>query len=129
MIRGYYQGGVVRSGHSDGIFRIVDTLPTGTPEEPKTPRNIVLQQNYPNPFNPITTISFFMPRTMHVQLDVYSAGGRRVTTLLSNYRSEGWHSLIWNGSDENGAPVSSGIYFLRLRTEESLMTKKMILLR
>jgi hypothetical protein len=129
MIRGYYAGGVERFGYSDEVFCIVDTLTTNTPEEAVLPRNIVLKQNYPNPFNPSTTISFFLPRMMHVELDVYAADGRRIVTLLEGYKSGGWHSAAWNGFDDKGRAVSSGMYFLRLLTEESLMTKKMILLR
>jgi hypothetical protein len=128
MIRGYYTGGVVRSGYSDEIFRIIDNLPTDVPE-PETPRSIVLQQNYPNPFNPITNITFFLPERTHVQLEIYTAEGRKVATLLNNDQSAGWHNLRWNGSEKNGASATSGIYFLRLETGSKLLTKKMILLR
>lgn len=68
----------------------------------------------PNPFNPVTSIAFDMPEACHARLDILSAGGRLVATLVDGPRSAGRHAAVWSGRDGSGAAVASGVYFARL---------------
>jgi len=88
-----------------------------------------LWQNYPNPFNPSTTIRFDIDKSEHVALSVYNIRGQLVTTLVNNVLPSGAHSVVWNGLDDSGNNVSSGIYFYRLVTNDFSQTKKMILMK
>ena len=85
--------------------------------------------NYPNPFNPNTNISFSIPNNSHVKIDIYNIKGQRVKELLNEPKTAGEHKVVWTGVDEKGRKVSSGIYFYRVRTEDSSVTKKMMLLK
>jgi hypothetical protein len=93
------------------------------------PYQFTLHQNYPNPFNPSTTISFSLPRTSHVQLDIIDVLGRIVASPLSEVLPPGEHRVQWNGRDNNGAQVSSGIYFSRISDGGSSQSRPMMLLK
>jgi hypothetical protein len=102
------------------------------PEEPpvtQLPREFQLQQNYPNPFNPNTTIKFSLPEASYVKLEVFNILGQKVKNLLNEKKNAGVHTVVWNGDNQNGERVSSGIYFYRLETESYGSVKKMVLLR
>ncbi len=105
--------------------------PTTGLEESTTelPRDVSLAQNYPNPFNPETNISFGLPRTSNVRLEVFDILGRRVVMLLDDEMAAGNYRVTWDGTDESRAPVASGIYFYRLTTELGTRQEKMTLLR
>ena len=83
-----------------------------------------LSQNYPNPFNPQTTISFTIPKGQIVELAIYDVLGRRLMTLLNEYRQAGRHQVILNSSG-----LSSGIYFYQLKTNEFVQSKKLVILK
>ena len=85
----------------------------------------------PNPFNPITTIRFNVHESGNVSLKVYDVAGRLVRTLVNEVRApnQGGHEAIWNGRDNGGRPVASGVYFYRLVTRTAIQTKKMILMK
>jgi hypothetical protein len=101
---------------------------TDVPEPPVFDR-VVLEQNVPNPFNPTTTISFYLPTDDRVRLSVYNSAGMLVRTIVNGQVSRGMHEEPWSGRDNRGAFVSSGVYFYRLETSESVLTKKMVLLK
>jgi len=89
-----------------------------------------LNQNYPNPFNPTTTISFSTTEsTENTELVIYNIKGQKVKQLVSDQLSAGQHSVVWNGKDDNGKSVSSGIYFYKLKTDSVKKTKKMVLVK
>ncbi|MCF7814751.1 MAG: hypothetical protein K9N09_10860 [Candidatus Cloacimonetes bacterium] len=98
-----------------------------------------LYQNYPNPFNPSTTISFNVTQTSSfVALEIYNIRGQIVKTLVPSschpelVEGRGTiisNSVVWNGTDDSGKPISSGVYFYRLKAGEASLTKKMLLLR
>jgi len=88
-----------------------------------------LGQNFPNPFNPSTTISFDLPRSGHVNLSVYDVQGRTVRTIRDGVIPEGHREVVWDGRDEKGKEVSSGVYFYRLTAADMALTRKMVLLR
>ena len=87
-----------------------------------------LRQNFPNPFNPATTISFFLPEGCDVLLEVFDVSGRRVAVLEDGRLQAGRHDIEWNGEGAGG-PVSSGIYFYRLKAGKGTISRKMVLLR
>jgi hypothetical protein len=97
------------------------------------PKTLTLYQNYPNPFNPSTTISFDLPgnrgERRHASLVIYDMRGRRMRTLIDSELEPGRYDVAWNGRDERGETVSSGIYLYRLRSEEKTFIRKMIVLK
>ena len=90
-----------------------------------------LDGNYPNPFNPETTISFSLKELSHVRLEIYNIRGQKVRTLIDNTLEAKYHTVVWNGTDENNKPVSSGVYFYKFKTESGDYTsyKKMLLMK
>jgi hypothetical protein len=96
---------------------------------PILPQIPVLHNNYPNPFNPSTSISFSLPAEMQCSLSIYNIKGQKVKTLQSGISTQGNHTLIWNGRDDNGMSVSSGIYFYQLKAQGNTITKKMIMVK
>jgi hypothetical protein len=90
---------------------------------------LCLYQNYPNPFNPATVISFTIPENALVELSIFDLQGRHVVTLVDGLVFEGLREVAWDGRDARGNPVSSGVYFYRLRADKQVLTKKMTLLR
>jgi hypothetical protein len=91
--------------------------------------NHTLLGNYPNPFNPETSIKFALVKEDFVTIEIYNIKGEKVKTLLNSYKNTGVHNVIWNGTNDNGNTVSSGIYFYRLRAGELNETKKMLLMK
>ncbi len=98
-------------------------------EDGGLPTVLALNGNFPNPFNPMTKISFDLPRSTKVSLEVFDLRGRKVQTLVSENLSAGQHAVLWNGTDGSGRQVSSGTYFYRLQADGSTMTNKMLLLK
>ncbi len=88
-----------------------------------------LFQNYPNPFNPTTTISFSVPRNSHATIRIFDVSGSIVRTLADGMRNAGINEVVWNGRDDSGREVSSGIYLYLLVAGDFVQTKKMVLLR
>jgi len=83
--------------------------------------------NYPNPFNPSTTIAFSLPLAGRTTLDIYNLKGQKVRSLLHARLSSGEHKAVWDGTNDNNQPVSSGIYFYRVCCADQAFTGKMIL--
>ncbi len=87
-----------------------------------------LQYNYPNPFNPETNIAFSLPRKLSVYLEIYDIRGKKVATLYSGTKlNAGQHNVIWNGKNDYGLSLSSGIYFCRLKSDIGTKIIKMTL--
>jgi hypothetical protein len=94
------------------------------------PRVAALSQNYPNPFNPSTTIKYQVPERSHVQIKIYDVRGHVVQTLVNDLREAGNYTVQWNGRENNGERVSSGIYLYSMETDNNFKsTKKMVLLK
>jgi len=86
--------------------------------------------NHPNPFNPSTTISFSVAEQSNVEVSIYSIRGQKIRTLIQGYFGSGLHNAVWNGNDDKGEPVSSGVYFYKLNVNgKTEATKKMLLLK
>jgi hypothetical protein len=96
----------------------------------KIPKSFALSQNYPNPFNPSTTIAFDIPGaagvSQSVSLAIYDLRGRRVKELVNSNIEPGCHAIHWNGHNDQGKPVASGIYLYRLKAGGESLTRKMI---
>jgi len=88
-----------------------------------------LAGNYPNPFNPKTTIRFDLPETQSVRLAIFDAAGRRVATLVDATLPAGYHDATWNGRDDAGRALASGVYFYRLEAGPLRETRRMLLLK
>ena len=95
--------------------------------EPITNTNLI--GNYPNPFNPITTIDFTIDKNSHVNLEIYNIKGSLVKTLVNKELTRGNHSIVWNGDDNIGNKVASGVYFYKMQTGEYQSVRKMVLLK
>ncbi|MFH1277068.1 MAG: M28 family peptidase [Candidatus Eisenbacteria bacterium] len=104
-----------------------DFLTAVAGESPAPP--LSLPANHPNPFNPVTTIRFDLAREGPVRLAIYDGRGRLIRTLLRGPMTAGTHEEVWNGKDDRGRAVSSGLYFYRLDGAGSSMAGKMTLLR
>ena len=96
---------------------------------PQVPKAFALHQNVPNPFNPTTTIRFDLPLKDHVRLCVYNVKGELLSIIVDQFMTEGRKEVAWNGKDNKGHEVSSGIYFCHLVVGDFVQTKKMVLLR
>ncbi len=93
------------------------------------PAVVTLGRNHPNPFNPATRISFGLPTAGPIDLAVFDLCGRRVATLRQGFQPAGRHEVVWNGTDQAGRAVASGVYIYRLAAAAATLTGKMLLLR
>jgi len=98
-------------------------------DETITPSHTALLGNYPNPFNPETTISFFMSSSGNVKINIFNIKGQKIRTITDQYIDVGSHKVVWNGTDDTGRNVSSGIYFYQMQTDKNISTKKMVLMK
>lgn len=115
---------------------VVIRLPTGIGDQlpdASLPVAYALSQNYPNPFNPVTSISYDVPGSngepAGVLLRIYDMRGRLVRTLVDEEQHPGMYSIIWDGRDDHGEPLASGVYFYRMDSGAFSSLKKMVLLR
>ena len=98
-------------------------------EDQELPSEIVLKQNHPNPFNAETVIEYRLPKPTKVKVNVYNVLGQRVTTLIDQVQTAGYHKTSWDGTNKSGITVSSGVYFYEIQTSEFSECRKMVLLR
>ncbi len=115
-----------------GILSFAFEPPMGkraTRDEEIIPFTFALNQNYPNPFNPSTTVSFEIPSTQWVTLEIFNILGQKVTVLVDEKMAAGRYSLVWDGKNSAGRYVSSGVYFSRLSAGDNTEVKKMLMLK
>jgi len=94
------------------------------------PEVYTLSQNYPNPFNPKTTINYELPKSGDISLKIYNAAGQLVRTLVNEHNEAGNYSVEWNGEDDTGNTVPTGMYIYRMTNGENIVdTKKMLLVK
>jgi len=109
---------------------IIAYRPTSFVEEQlQSAHNPILHQNHPNPFNPQTNIRFSLTKQEFVKIEVFDVSGRKVRLLVNEVRSQGDHSVRWDGYDDEGMGVSSGVYFCRLTSTQKTQTTKMTIVR
>lgn len=132
LFAGTYGGGVWRRPLSEIVTAVEDDFN-------QAPISFALEQNYPNPFwseaasrsagNRETTIRYHLPKTTQVVLKIHNLYGQEVRTLVNARQAAGMNSVVWDGRDESGKEVSSGIYIYRLQTGESIHSHKLSFVR
>lgn len=114
-------------------FGVLDTTTASAPTSVEgitlIPSAFELSQNYPNPFNPETVIRYELLKNTRVELAIYNLMGQRIRVLVSENQSTGSYQTMWNGTDDAGLPVSSGVYLYELRAGDIRQSKKMVLLQ
>ena len=111
------------AGDLDYVNRTAEEILSNIPSE------FSLGQNYPNPFNPITKMDYTLPKRSRVNISIYNVLGQEIVTLVNEEQSYGYHSIAWNGTDQMGRAMASGVYFTRMVSETFSQTKKMLLLK
>ncbi len=106
-------------GGGNAIAPVTETLP----------KAFALKQNFPNPFNPVTSIAFELPAAKDVHLTVYNMLGQNIRTLVNDHREAGRYSVLWDGRDDSGRMVGSGVYFYQIQAGTFTQTAKMVLLK
>ena len=130
---------VAKSGAAADViasYKQFGSMPPGPPsfvtsgnESQNIPESFGLSQNYPNPFNPETVIQYQLPEPGRVSLKVYSVLGQEVRTLVDEERAPGYHWVIWDGKNDAGAKLASGVYLYRIQVGEFVQTRKVVLLK
>jgi hypothetical protein len=108
----------------DSIYLTMDGI-----EDENLPLSFELHQNYPNPFNAQTVIEFQLSEPARVNLAVYDIAGRKVADLAGEDYTSGQHLLTWDGTDNTGKSVSSGIYLYKMKAGDLIETRKMLLMK
>jgi hypothetical protein len=103
-------------------------MPMDAPDA-RIPTRVELAQNRPNPFGPATRISYGLPRSEFTRISVFDAAGRRVRNLVEATQQAGMHEITWDGRDDAGRPVGSGVYFYRLEAGSFRESRPMTILR
>ncbi len=106
---------VLEIGHVEGLNALPETFALG--------------KNYPNPFNPVTMIPYQLPEESHVHLVIYNARGQLIRTLIDGMKQAGRYTVKWNGRDDNGTRVSSGVYFVRMQAGSFKQNQKMVFIQ
>ena len=124
-------GWVAIAGVDIMVTAYVSDQPVGVENDGSNeiPLTFELQQNYPNPFNPSTVISYQLPQNELVNLEIYNALGEKVRTLVNETQDTGKYDVIWDGKNNFGNQLSSGIYLYRLTAGNYVKVMKMVLLR
>ncbi|MFQ5602336.1 MAG: PQQ-dependent sugar dehydrogenase [bacterium] len=117
--------------HNGQIYRFSRDTTTGDVDhrDQNPVEDYKLFQNYPNPFNASTIIQYYLNGFNRVRLTVYNMQGQVIKTLVNTYKAKGDHQIDWNGLNERGESVASGIYYYQLKTDSKSFTRKMIYLR
>lgn len=114
----------------DSMFVIQTHNVSGIEENPEVlPQTLALHQNYPNPFNPETTIDYTLAKDSKVRLIIYDVLGRKIKTLVNTRQRSGFRSAMWNGRNQQGEFVGSGIYFAVLQAGDKSLSRKMMLVK
>ena len=124
-IRAIYSGDNQSSLSADAVIEHVQTNAGGV----MIPLVTELEGNYPNPFNPTTTIRFALSEGNYVNLEIYNIKGEMVRTLVNGELEAQFHTVVWDGQDKNSKPVSSGVYFYKMKAGKYQSIKKMILMK
>jgi uncharacterized protein (TIGR02145 family) len=123
----HYNNGLLTPGCQ--LLPIKEAAPMKLDLEPGVRSSYELLGNFPNPFNPTTKISFILPENNQVTLKIYNSTGQLVRTLVNEKLNQGYHTLEWNATNDNGNNLPSGIYLYRLQAGKFVQTSKMILMK
>lgn len=131
----YVATSVDKFGNESGFSNMIDTVLVNVTGIEQLENNcpptldVELDQNIPNPFNLFTMISYTLHQSNHVELTIFNANGEEVLKIVDKPQPVGHQKIEWRGVDRNGSSVSSGVYYLRLRSSNQTMFRKMILLK
>lgn len=92
-------------------------------------KTFALLQNYPNPFNPTTTIEYQLPKTGNVEIKIFNAIGQLVKVFENIKQCTGTHAVVWDGRNNSGQPVASGLYIYQVAFGSSVLAKKMLFIK
>jgi hypothetical protein len=128
--------GYLITGTINGIYRSTQPITSVDEETGYRLTQYYLFQNYPNPFNPSTRIMYALPSESRVSVKVYSVLGQEVRALVNDVENAGFYHSMWDGRDNNGMQVSSGVYFFRMvaqsvdgKAQPFAQVKKMLLMK
>ena len=105
------------------------TVLTNIRTAPDVPTSFALEQNFPNPFNPTTVIRYAIPQPAKVTLSIYTILGQRIIQLENGVKESGIHAVTWNGKDDHGSTVASGLYFYQITAGNFTASRKMLLIK
>ncbi len=114
---------------SDGTFTVTEKAAIHDEAGPQVPGSFALEQNYPNPFNSSTLIRFELPVAINVRIKIFNTMGQHIATVVDRNFEAGYHQITWDGRDQVGRDLSSGIYFYQVEAGELMMMRRMLLLR
>jgi hypothetical protein len=115
---------------STNLYRFSIDMSSIVPTDPIDNEQLTFKaSHYPNPFNPEIKISFQMPKQAHAELNIYNVKGQKVKTLVNEIKGKGMHSVIWNGKNEAGKSLASGVYFYQVRTGNQQIVNKILMLK
>ncbi|MCP4547246.1 MAG: hypothetical protein GY835_12375 [bacterium] len=126
---GLHEAVLLVKNNAGEIRTVTVSLSVGGTDVGETPAAMFLAQNHPNPFNPSTTISFGLPTAERARLEIYDVGGRRVRVLVDETLPAGRHEVVWSGTDAEGAPLATGLYFYSLTAGDRTLKARMLLLK
>ncbi len=106
-----------------------NSVATKVSDKPSAVQKFVLQQNYPNPFNAETIIKYQLPRKSSVRIKIFNLSGQEIATLVNEEKASGSYQIRWNGNDNFGRSVASGVYVLCLQAGNFLQVRKMVAIR
>ena len=106
-----------------------DAPPVGIDDTRTNPTVVALRGNFPNPFDQRTEIVFDLPKAGNVEIEVFDLQGRLVKTLVNAEQNQGSHSVVWDGTDQSGDQMASGVYYCRMMTDERSLSRKITLIR
>ncbi|HEX9973748.1 MAG TPA: T9SS type A sorting domain-containing protein [bacterium] len=93
------------------------------------PRTFALYQNYPNPFNPSTIIKYQLPKSEHVKITIFNILGQQVRLLVDTKKDADIYSVDWDGCDDKGVSLASGVYLCRMEASDFVFLRKMLIIR
>ncbi|MCK4273186.1 T9SS type A sorting domain-containing protein, partial [bacterium] len=110
-------------------YALTQIAPISVEEESASQPSFALYQNYPNPFNLTTTIPYQLDKPAKVRILIYNIMGQQIRYLVNEYQDSGYYAVSWNGENQFGNAVASGIYFCRIKVGSSTKTMRMLLLK
>jgi choice-of-anchor B domain-containing protein len=125
----FNSGKILISDIETGLYVVYFEGATAIKGKPNQLSDYSLGENYPNPFNPSTTIAYQVPGSSDVRIDIYNMLGQKIRTLLNDRKGPGTHEAIWDGRNDGGAQVGSGVYLYRMVAGDFVQVRKMILMK
>ena len=125
----HFDGFIVAGSHGNGIYSATISSDELSIDEPLSPSEFSVGFNYPNPFNPSTTIPFSLNETQNITIKIFDISGREVMNLFAGQKDIGSHTIRWNGKDNLGNDLPSGMYIYQLKGNNSKVNRKMHLIR